>query len=277
MVIKITKKLKFYIPLEQEKAKKAAIATVAVLFALSLVMGITCAVLFFQTDRLTVEAGSAVTAEMLTGDAGAYFGADFDPECVNVAGVYYFTVYVGGEARQVRLEVVDTKAPEVAIKRIKWPVGGARRPVAEDFIGEVYEAGSFVGYFVEDLPEFEKRMGEYKAKVQFEDAVGNETQVFEVYLDLVSDNERPVVDLMVDGVVVEIGYDPETAEKSIYEGIASARDNCAGDLRVEIDDSDVNYNKKGRYTAYVYGYDMIGNKSNKVALTVEVVDSPEEN
>ena len=83
--------------------------------------------------------------------------------------------------------------------------------------------------------------------------------------------------LEVSSVTVEKGYDPATAEKSIYEGIAIVKDNCAGETRFEVDDSGVNYNKKGRYTAHVYGYDMIGNKSEKVALTVEVVDSPEEN
>lgn len=272
MVIKITKKIKFYIPIEQENARRAAIITVAALCALALIIGIICASLFFKTDRFTVEAGSEVTAEMLTGDKEAYFGEDFDPNCVNRAGVYYFTVFSGGKAQEVRLEVVDTKAPEISVVRIKWPVGRARAPIPEDFIGSVIEASEFSGYFVEELPEF-KKMGEYRAKVRFEDAQGNKTEVMEVCLELVSDGEKPTVLLAVSGLVAEIGYDPQTAERSIYEGIATVRDNCAGDTRVEIDDSGVNYNKKGRYTAYVYGYDMIGNRSDKVALTVEIVDT----
>ena len=276
MVIKITKKIKFYIPIEHESARKAAIVTVAVLCSLALVIGVVCAALFFKTDRFTVEAGSEVTAEMLTGDSGAYFGEDFDPNCVNRAGVYYFTVFLGGKAQEIRLEVVDTKAPEIEVVRIKWPVGRARAPIPEDFIGSISEASEFSGYFVEELPEF-KKMGEYRAKVRFEDASGNKTQVFEVCLELVSDGEKPSVELTVEDVTAEIGYDPASAERSIYEGIATVKDNCAGDTRVEIDDSDVNYNKKGRYTAYVYGYDMIGNRSDKVALIVEVVDAPEEN
>ena len=93
MVIKITKKLKFYIPIEQTNARNVAVAVVAALCTLALVIGIACAVLFLQTDRLTVEAGSDVTAEMLTGDNDAYFGEDFDPEAVKKVGVYYFTVF----------------------------------------------------------------------------------------------------------------------------------------------------------------------------------------
>lgn len=276
MLIKITKKLKFYIPIERSIARKVAIATVATLGALVLIIGIVCAVLFLQTDRLTVEAGNVISAEMLTGDPDAYFGADFDPEAVKGVGVYYFTVYSGGKERQVRLEVVDTKAPEIEVKRIKWPIGRVRAPIAEDFIGSVVEASEFSGYFVEELPEFTK-MGEYRAKVRFVDESGNKTKIFEAYLDLVSDGEKPTVELTVSSVTAKIGYDGAAAEKSIYNGIATVKDNCAGDTRVEIDDSGVNYNKKGRYTAYVYGYDMVGNRSEKVALTVEVVDIPEEN
>ena len=276
MVIKITEKLKFYIPVEQAKARKAAVATVATLGALALIIGVVCAVLFFQVDRLTVEAGSAVTAEMLTGDPNAYFGEDFDPECVRAAGVYYFTVYFGGGAKQVCLKVVDTKAPDVVVKHIKWPVGCKKVPVAEDFIDSVVEAGDFSGYFVEELPEF-KNMGEYRAKVRFEDASGNKTQVLDVYLELVVDNEAPKVELLTGKMTVALGYDPATAEKSIYEGIATVKDNCAGGTRFEVDDSGVNYNKKGRYTAYVYGYDMIGNQSEKVALTVDVEETVEGN
>ena len=276
MVIKITKKLKFYIPIEQTNARKVAVAVVAALCTLALVIGIACAVLFLQTDRLTVEAGSDVTAEMLTGDNDAYFGEDFDPEAVKKVGVYYFTVFSGGKERQVRLEVVDTKAPEIEIRRIKWPVGRARAPIPEDFIGSIVEASEFSGYFVEELPEF-KKMGEYRAKVRFVDESGNKTEIFEVYLDLVSDGENPTVQLTKSSVTAKIGYDPAAAERSIYEGIATVKDNCAGDTRFEIDDSGVNYNKKGRYTAYVYGYDMIGNRSDKVALAVDVVDAPDEN
>ena len=148
--------------------------------------------------------------------------------------------------------------------------------IAEDFIGSVVEASEFSGYFVEELPEF-KNMGEYRGKVRFADAQGNKTRIFEVYLDLVLDTEAPTVELLVDKLTVEVGYDPAEADKSIYDGVAVALDDCAGDTRTEIDDSGVNYNKKGRYTAYVYGRDMVGNRSEKVALTVEVVEAHEEN
>ena len=245
MVIKITEKLKFYIPMEQANARKVAVYVVAALCALALVLGITCAVLFLRTDRLTVEAGSTITAEMLTGDPDAYFGEDFDPEEVKKAGVYYFTVFSGGKERQVRLNVVDTKAPVVEVRRIKWPIGRVRAPAPEDFIGSVIEASEFSGYFVKELPEF-KNMGEDRAEIRFADAHGNKTEICEVYLDLVLDTKAPTVELIADSLTVGIGYDPAEAEKSIYEGIAVAKDDCAGDTRIEIDDSGVNYNKKGR-------------------------------
>ncbi len=270
MVIVLTKRIKFYIPIEQEKAKRLALTLTASLAAVALILGALCAFLFFQTDRLTVEAGETLSAEMLTGNANAYFGDDFDPECVNRAGVYYFTVYVDGEARQVRLEVVDTKAPEITVKRINWPIGSARRPIPEDFIDTVNEADDFEGYFIEELPEFEKNMGEYRAKVRFEDASGNKTEVIEVFLDLVSDSEPPKLSLNADKLTVEVGNAP-SEEDPLYDGIATVTDNCAGDLRVEIDDSSVDYNKEGKYLVYLVAYDMIGNRSEKVSVSVEIV------
>ena len=271
MVIVLTKRIKFYIPIEQEKAKKIALSVTASLAAVALILGAACAFLFFQTDRMTIEAGEFISAEMLTGDPSAYFGDDFDPQCLNRAGVYNFTVYVDGEARSVRLEVVDTKAPQITVKRIKWAIGSKLRPVPEDFIDTVHEADDFKGYFVEELPEFEKCMGEYRAKVRFEDASGNKTEVFDVFLDLVSDNESPKLLLNVDKLTVIVGNAP-SEEAPIYDGIATVTDNCAGDTRIEIDDSGVDYNKKGRYLVYLVAYDMIGNRSERVSVSVEIVD-----
>ncbi len=270
MVIVLTKRIKFYIPIDQEKAKRIALSVTVSLAAMALILGVVCAFLFFQTDRLTVEAGETVSAEMLTGDADAYFGDDFDPECVNRAGVYYFTVYADGEVRKVRLEVIDTKAPEIRVKRINWPIGSTRRPLPKDFIDTVNEADDFKGYFVEELPKFEKNMGEYRAKVRFEDASGNKTEVIEVFLDLVSDNQPPRLSLNIDKLTVEVGNLP-SEEAPLYDGIATVTDNCGGDLRIEIDDSGVDYNKEGRYSIYLVAYDMIGNRSEKISVIMEVV------
>lgn len=270
MVIVLTKRIKFYIPIEQEMARRIALIVTASLAVIALMLGAACAFLFFQTDRMTIEAGEFISAEMLTGDPSDYFGDDFDPECVNRAGIYYFTVYVDGIARQVRLEVVDTKAPDIKVKRINWPIGSSRRPIPEDFIDSVNEADDFSGYFVEELPKFEKSMGEYKAKVRFEDASGNKTEVIEVVLDLVSDNQPPKLLLNSDKLTVEVGDVP--ANKVLFYGeIVTVTDNCGGDLRIEIDDSDVDYNKEGRYSVYLVTCDMIGNRSKKISVIVEVV------
>ncbi len=270
MVIVLTKRIKFYIPIEQERARRMALIVTASLAVIALMLGVACAYLFFETDRLTIEAGETVSVEMLVGDANAYFGDDFDPECVNRAGIYYFTVYVDGNARQVRLEVVDTKAPDIKVKRINWPIGSSRRPIPEDFIDSVKEADDFCGYFVEELPKFEKSMGEYKAKVRFEDASGNKTEVIEVVLDLVSDNQPPKLLLNSDKLTVEVGNVP-TDKVLFYCEIVTVTDNCGGDLLIEIDDSGVDYNKEGRYSVYLVACDMIGNRSKKVDVIVEVV------
>lgn len=271
MVVKITEKIKFYLPVEQERLLKIMKWVIISLASLALVLGSVCGVFYFMTDRLTVEAGSRITAEDITGNKDSYFGADFDPEWLNSAGVYSFTVITGGREQTVQLTVVDTKAPEVKVKQINWPIGADRAPKAEDFIDTVSEADEFSGFFVEEFPEF-KRMGEYSAKIRFKDASGNKTEVIDVTLSLVSDSEGPKIRLLADAVAVKVGHDIAESGKQFYFDMALVSDNCAGDLRLEVDDSGVDYTEVGRYTVYFTAYDMVNNRSERVRFTVDVVE-----
>ena len=141
MVVKISKKLKFYIPVEQERVFRITKIVVISLAGLAILLGIFCTVLALQTDRLTVEAGSVIWASDFTGNESSYFGDDFDPDCVNHPGVYEFTVITDGKTDSVRLKVVDTLAPDVTVKNIRWPISEKlRAPRPEDFIDSVIEA-----------------------------------------------------------------------------------------------------------------------------------------
>lgn len=276
MIIKISKKIKFYVPIEQEKLLGIMKYVIISLSATALILGAVCGALYFSTDRLTLEAGSSLTASDITGNESSYFGEDFDPDCLNHPGVYYFTVITDGKIREVRIEVIDTKAPEITVKEIKWPQGSkGRAPKPEDFINTVIEPDVYAGEFVEPLPEFNKSTDVYRAKVRFTDGTGNKTKIFDVVLKLELDSEAPEIKVLQDTVEIKVGTLPEETDMdimSLYYDLVKATDNCAGDISLTVDDSGVDYTEPGRYTAYITASDMVGNKSERVGMTVLIVD-----
>ena len=274
MIIKISKKIKFYVPIEQEKLLGIMKYVIISLSATALILGAVCGVLYFSTDRLTLEAGSSLTAADITGNENSYFGEDFDPDCFNHPGVYYFTVITDGNSREVRIEVIDTKAPAITVKEIKWPMGNFRSPKPEDFIDTVVEADDFTGEFIENIPEFNKNNYVYNAKVRFVDKSGNKTKIFDVVLRLELDSEKPKIKVLQDRVEIKVGAIPEEmgGDMSVYYDLVEVTDNCAGDISLTVDDSGVDYTEPGQYTAYITASDMVGNKSERVSVTVLIFD-----
>ncbi len=276
MIIKITKKIKFYLPIEQEQLLKIMKYVIISLSAAALILGIICGILYFRTGRITVEAGTNITAADITGNEGSYFGDDFDADCLNRPGVYYFTVITDGKEQEVCITVVDTKAPAVTVKEIKWPQGNrSRDPKPEDFIDTVVEAGELIGEFIEPLPEFDKSSAVYRAKVRFADGAGNKTKIFDVVLRLELDSEAPKIKVLQNTVEIKVGTLSEEMGvdmMSVYYDLVNVTDNCAGDLTITVDDSGVDYTTPGSYTVYLTATDMVGNKSEKVSVTVLIVD-----
>ena len=275
MIIKISKKIKFYVPIEQEQLLKIMKYVIISLSVVALILGVFCGVLYFSTDRLTVEAGTNITAAHFTGNESSYFGKDFDPDCLKRPGTYYFTVITDGKQEEVCLKVVDTKAPVVTVKEIEWPHGAkTRAPMPEDFIDSVVEAGELTGEFIEALPEFSEKSSVYKAKIRFTDSAGNKTQIFEVTLKLVLDSEKPKIKVLVDTFEIKVGSISEESgsDLSVYRELVKVTDNCAGDIRLDIDDGDVDYSTPGEYTVKFTASDMIGNESDKVSITVKIVE-----
>lgn len=275
MVIKINKKIKFYLPIEQKKLLLIMKYVIISLSTVALLLAVACGILYFRIDRLKVEAGASLTAFDITGNENSYFGDNFDPDCLNHPGVYYFTVITEGKKQEVRIEVVDTKAPVVTVKEINWPQGKVRDPKPEDFIDTVIEADGFTGEFIESLPEFNEKTDRYEAKIRFTDKSGNKTKIFDVTLKLVLDSEKPKIKVLQDTVKIKVGTLPSETGVDIsliYNELVEITDNCAGDLRPDIDDSAVDYETVGTYTVKITAYDMIGNRSEAVSVTVEIVE-----
>ena len=220
----------------------------------ALILGCIAIPAFVKIKHVTLEAGETLSAMEISGDENAYF-VGFDASWTSRPGVYYFKMMSDGKERDVRLKVVDTKAPEVKIENIEWAIGGGN-PTPEDFIKSVYEPTDFTGEFVIPFPEID-RMGEYSAEIRFTDTSGNKTDVFEVKMHLVSDNVGPEIELLTKKVRIIIG------EKADYLQFVKVSDNCAGKIDVEIDDSGVDYSAEGIYTVIITATDRIGNMTKK--------------
>lgn len=269
MTLHIIKKagIKLNIRVYYDVMKDIVIKVIISLSAVAIVLFAACLILELQYTRHYIEAGEELKASDIfaMGD-DARFGKDFDPECLNEAGVHYFTVITKNGERRVRLRVMDTKAPEVKVKDIKVGIGG-ELPRPEDFIDEVYEPGGFKGEYV-SVPDNTDRIGFYNVKIRFTDASGNKTGVFTVKFERVLDNESPVIEVE-SPIIIERGGSVD------YSAYVTISDNCAGELRLEFDESDLDTGTVGDYTVYVIGIDAIGNKSEREAIEVSVVESLE--
>ena len=239
-----------------------------VLMGLAVILGVLCAVLYFSTPILTIEAGESITPEDFVRDSGAVLAEDFNPDCINRAGVHYFTVISGDKHIKVRLKVKDTTPPEVELKDLLWAMG-TDAPAPEDFIKSADEVGHFTGEYIEALPEI-KRPGRYYAKIRFTDEWGNKTEVYTVSVEVISDTVPPEVMVLGEATFIIGGEKPD------YSHLIAASDNCVGKQTVDkIDDSGVNYEKKGKYTVNVTVSDASKNKT-VAKVTVYVVEAEEE-
>ena len=242
---------------------------VSVIVALTLIaIGLIIAISAIESrfTKFKIEAGDSLSADMILGD-GARFGEDYDPDCVNHRGVYYFTVYTNDGANNVRLTVKDTKAPEVVVKDVYYAVGG-EMPTPMDFIESVYEPDSFTGEFLDGLPDL-KKPGEHTLRIRFTDASGNRSEAFTVKMIEIYDNQPPEMEVSP-LIVCYVGG------TILYKPYVSLSDNCIGKLSFSVDESGLDLSRAGDYVVYVTGRDGVGNMTTRQKVTVRVVESYDE-
>ncbi len=265
-------KIKFNLRVRYEDARNFLVLLITALSVTALGLIIACTVLGSRFTRVDIEAGERIDAEELFGK-GAYFGMDYEHDFVNRPGVYYFTAITEKGEETVRLSVKDTRAPEVTLRDVYFALGrdgGGELllPTPMDFIESVYEADSFKGEFLSEMPDL-KKPGEYKMQVQFTDASGNKTEIFEVKMIQISDNQPPEIDASP-LIVTPLG------EAVTYKPYVALSDNCIGELSFEVDESQLILSEVGEYPVYITGRDYVGNRSERVRVTVKVVDSYDE-
>ena len=83
-------KIKFNLRVYYADARNFLLCVIGALSVLAVGLFVACMVLNARISRVNIEAGERIYAEELFGE-GAYFGADYNKEFINHAGVYYFT------------------------------------------------------------------------------------------------------------------------------------------------------------------------------------------
>lgn len=231
--------------------------SISLLICLVLSLGV---LLVGCAQSMSIEAGQNITAYDITGDPNAVFGADFDPDCVNHAGKHTFSVISGGKSSKVALTVKDTVAPTMQLKKVYWAVG-TLIPDPVYFVQSTTEVDNYTGEYVGTLPNFDS-FKPYTVQVQYTDASGNKSPVYDVEIEPCEDNQPPVI--VAENVECNVG------EGIVWRNFVTLSDNCAGEISLSVDSSRVNVNREGSYTVYYTATDLSGNVS-KAEATVLVV------
>ncbi len=209
----------------------------------------------------TIEAGQRITPFDLTGDAAATFGADFDPDCINHAGTHTFSVISGeGKSIKIKLTVKDTVAPTMQTKQGYWAVGTSM-PDPKYFVQATTEVDTYTGEYVGNMPDFTSYT-DYTVQVQYTDASGNKSPVYDVILTPCKDQEPPTI--------IPRNIECNVGEGIVWRNQVELFDNCAGEVTLSVDSSKVNFNREGSYTVYYTATDASGNVA-KAQATVLVV------
>ncbi|MBR3878966.1 MAG: hypothetical protein IKJ24_02470 [Clostridia bacterium] len=274
MTVYISRKAKWKINIGvyYEDARNFLLWILGGLALVAIALASVCIYLNSQFTRVNIEAGEYISASDILGE-GAQFGSDFDPDSINHAGVYYFTVEKGGERETVRLAVKDTKAPEITVKNVYFAVnrtggGEVYYPSPMDFIDTVYEPDDFWGEYLSELPD-PKKLGTHEVEIRFTDASGNKTEIFKVQMTQISDNQPPEMETS-ELIVTPLGAPIE------YTPYVTLSDNCTGELYIEVDESELLLDTVGEYHVYIVGSDRVGNKTAPVRVTVKVVEAYDE-
>ncbi len=260
-------KIKFNIKCYYEDARNFLLLVIGALSLTAIVLFTVCMVLNSRFTRVSIEAGDRFFAEDIMGE-GAVFGDDFDPDCLDKAGVYYFTIKTPMGYESVRLSVKDSKAPKITLRDAYFAVGGDF-PAPLDFIESADEAGEIEGEYLTPFPEL-KKPGEHIMKVRYSDSAGNKTEVYEVKMIQIYDNEPPKMTLSP-MIICEVG------EAIEYKPHVKLSDNCVGELSFEVDESGLDLSHAGDYTVKLTGKDAVGNKTEAVQIKVRVLEGFDKN
>lgn len=208
--------------------------------------------------ELTVEAGSgppALQDFVIEGEEASF-----------VTGIYQFdytvpadeevTLRVDGADYKTILHIVDTVAPEMAVRDLQSFTKVPRKP--EEFVVSVRDVTEVSLRFREE-PDI-TLVGEQTVAIVAADQGGNET-VREAKLILSADTEAPVITGVEDLTILE-------GDAISYKKNVTVTDNCPDGLELIVDNSEVNLSEEGEYPVTYIARDASGNETTVTAMVV---------
>lgn len=232
-----------------------------VIFALMvLIVADIALIIVFNITGMTlrIEAGDKIDLADVFGNPDAEFDSDFDTELLDHPGTYNTYVYIGSKKKQLKIVVTDTKAPEITLYDKVYISSLDFTLTPEHLVKSGYDPDGYSGHFITNM-NYEFQMGSsYAVKVYYKDPTGNRTKDMQAVISFINDTEAPTIE--IDGDICFA-----TDDAISYKQFIKVRDNCIGDIALDVDDSGVDYKTVGEYEIIINATDIANNTSSVTA------------
>lgn len=218
--------------------------------------------------KVTVEAGvKALDAkdfikEKKRDKVEAEFVTDMSEIPLDHVGEYKIVIKAKGKERKSTLIIQDTVAPTA--KDRGATVSTKVKPEAKDLVKSIKDATDVTCSFKKEPDTSQK--GEVTITVVLTDEGGNTTEI-DTKVKVVVDKEAPEID----------GVGPLTAfigDPISYKGEITVTDNCIGEVKLDVDNSEVDTETPGTYDITYVATDLSGNEAKK-STTITMKEKPD--
>jgi hypothetical protein len=169
-------------------------------------------------------------------------------------GEYEVGLTLNGEPYLTLVTVADTTPPTAEVAEVAWYLG---HPITADrFVKNAFDY-SEITYSFKSEPDWNKS-GVQNVSVKLTDAAGNSSE-YNSALTLGKDTEAPTL-YNVKNRYCYIG------QAVAYFAEVSAKDNCDSDVHIDVDNSQVDINKGGKYDVSYTATDSSGNSVTKKCI-----------
>ncbi len=215
------------------------------------------------------ELGEPLTAQEILITDG-YGNDSITPEILkqinqNQEGSYEITLMFEEEKYVTKINVKDTKGPDIIVNNINFYLGGTPKK-NEDFIKSISDASGVKDVIYDGSLDY-KKIGIYELKIKAIDTLGNESEVIAT-LNVRDDNIGPVISGL------STIYAAKNQEIDFYKGVTS-KDAKDGVREFTVDASGVNTAASGTYYAIYKSSDTSNNittKKRKVVVSYNMED-----
>lgn len=204
---------------------------------------------------ITVEAGSGRPSEReflkdsrWEGEVSLRYSEEGEPDW-NVPGEYKLTLVCGEKEYRVKAHVKDTIAPQAQSKEVFWFSEDEGAPNPMDFVTEIKDVTSVQASY-EKEPDM-KKTGEQEVTIILTDEGDNRTRILSK-LTITDDKQAPIIY----GVKDRLTYLGTAIPLNDGIGVVDDKDESP---RLTVDDSAVNFQKRGVYPVTYRAVDRAGN------------------